>query len=137
LLALLAEHPMHGYEMIQELDTRTGGFWRPSPGSVYPRLRILEDEGLIAGEQEEGRKRFALTEAGRNEAAKAEESAPWSDYADSETVAAAREFRNAAIGIMDALCEVGYVGSAEQHARALEILIETRRNLYALLAEGD
>ena len=49
LLALLSERPMHGYEMIQELDERTGGIWRPSPGSVYPTLQLLEDEGLISG----------------------------------------------------------------------------------------
>src|SRR5688500_7319047 len=55
LLALLVERPMHGYEMIQELETRTGGIWRPSPGSVYPTLQLLEDEGLIAAEEAGGR----------------------------------------------------------------------------------
>jgi len=68
LLALLNERPMHGYEMIQELDDRTGGIWRPSPGSVYPTLQLLEDEGLITSETSEGRKRFTLTDAGREEA---------------------------------------------------------------------
>src|SRR4030095_16003427 len=65
ILALLAERPMHGYEMIQERQQRTGGVWRPSPGSVYPTLQMLEEEGLITGEQAEGRRRFSLTEAGR------------------------------------------------------------------------
>ena len=68
ILALLAERPMHGYEMIQELETRTGGVWRPSPGSIYPTLQLLEEEGLIAGEDVDGRRRFALTDAGRPEA---------------------------------------------------------------------
>ena len=65
LLALLLERPMHGYEMISELDSRTGGVWRPSPGSVYPTLQMLEDEGLIVSEESDGRKRFSLTDTGR------------------------------------------------------------------------
>ena len=68
VLALLNERPMHGYEMITELETRTGGIWRPSPGSVYPTLQLLEDEGLIISEEAGGRKRFTLTDAGRAEA---------------------------------------------------------------------
>ncbi len=50
VLALLAERPMHGYEMIQELESRTDGMWRPSPGSIYPTLQLLEDEGLVSAE---------------------------------------------------------------------------------------
>ena len=76
LLALLLERPMHGYEMIQELEARTGGVWRPSPGSVYPTLQLLEDEGLIAGEEGEGRRRFTLTDAGRAEAERKGQRAP-------------------------------------------------------------
>lgn len=59
---------MHGYEMIQEIGERSGGAWRPSPGSVYPTLQLLEDEGLIVSESEGGKKLFTLTEAGRAEA---------------------------------------------------------------------
>jgi len=79
VLALLGERPMHGYEMIQELDFRTGGAWRPSPGSVYPTLRPLEDEGPVATATDDagGRKRFQLTEAGRAEAEPAARSPPW------------------------------------------------------------
>lgn len=67
VLALLTERPMHGYEMIQEIDSRTGGAWRPSPGSIYPTLQLLEDEGAItaAADSDGGRKRFTLTEQGR------------------------------------------------------------------------
>ncbi|HTW98996.1 MAG TPA: PadR family transcriptional regulator, partial [Acidimicrobiales bacterium] len=60
LLALLAERPMHGYEMIQELDTRTGGAWRPSPGSIYPTLQMLEDEGLVTATEVDGRRTFTI-----------------------------------------------------------------------------
>lgn len=137
VLALLAERPMHGYEMIQELDKRTGGIWRPSPGSVYPTLQLLEDEGLITSDRSEGRKQFTLTDAGREEATKAAERPAWSQYADEGTVAAAQEFREAAFGIMAALREVGTAGTEDQRARALDILRQTRRSLYAILAEDE
>src|SRR5438045_1906803 len=68
ILALLKERPMHGYEMIQELEQRTNGAWRPSAGSIYPTLQLLEDEGLVAGEESEGRRRYALTDPGRADA---------------------------------------------------------------------
>ena len=66
ILTLLAERPMHGYEMIQEIEQRSRGAWRPSPVSVYPTLQLLEDEGLIVAEPAEGgRKRYSLTDNGR------------------------------------------------------------------------
>ncbi|WP_327005347.1 PadR family transcriptional regulator [Dactylosporangium sp. NBC_01737] len=134
VLALLAERPMHGYEMIQELESRTGGIWRPSPGSIYPTLQLLEDEGLITAEEQGGRKRFVLTDTGRPEAEAAAQNAPWQEYGD-ENVSQAQEFRDAAVGIMDALRQVGFNGTAEQRTQALEVLTETRRKLYAILAD--
>src|SRR5919199_2265841 len=65
ILALLAEEPRHGYAVMTELAARSGGLWRPSPGSVYPVLQQLQDEGLVASRDAEGRKVFELTEAGR------------------------------------------------------------------------
>jgi DNA-binding PadR family transcriptional regulator len=125
---------MHGYEMIQELETRTGGIWRPSPGSIYPTLQLLEDEGLIKVEEGEGRKRYALTEAGQAEAAQAAASPPWQEFTD-DNVSQALEFKDAIFGIMNALRQVGFSGSQQQQAQALEILNETKRKLYAVLAE--
>jgi len=127
---------MHGYEMIQELDSRTGGIWRPSPGSVYPTLQLLEDEGLIVSEETDGRRRFTLTDAGRVEATAAAEHAPWAEYAD-DTVSQAQDFREAAFGIMNALRQVGFAGNDEQRRRALDVLNETKRKLYAILAESE
>jgi DNA-binding PadR family transcriptional regulator len=127
---------MHGYEMIQELDERTGGIWRPSPGSVYPTLQLLEDEGLITSEEAEGRRRFTLTDAGREEAGNVGE-APWARYADDDTLSAVHDFRKASFGVMSALGEVGLTGSDEQRAKALEVLADTRRRLYAILAEEE
>ena len=79
-LALLAEQPMNGYQIIQEIGERSGGVWRPSPGSIYPALQQLEDEGLIRAEAGEGgRRAFQLTDEGRAYAAahSAELTAPW------------------------------------------------------------
>ena len=136
LLALLLERPMHGYEMIQELDSRTNGIWRPSPGSVYPTLQLLEDEGLIEAEATGGRKRYTLTEAGRAEAEAAAQNPPWGQFTD-DTMSQVQDFRDAAVGIMSALRQVGFNGTPEQRAKALEILNETKRKLYAVLADSE
>src|ERR1700709_978544 len=78
VLALLAERPMHGYEMIKEIEERTQGAWTPSAGSIYPMLQLLEEEGLIQGEENDGKRRFPLTETGATEQEdKAGEETPW------------------------------------------------------------
>jgi DNA-binding PadR family transcriptional regulator len=132
VLSLLLERPMHGYEMISELEQRTGGVWRPSPGSIYPTLQLLEDEGLIVSEESGGRKRFTLTETGRAEAEQATQ--PWQHF-DQGRVHEAQQFREAGFGIMQALGQVAAHGSQEQRQQALEVLNETKRKLYALLAQ--
>jgi DNA-binding PadR family transcriptional regulator len=134
ILALLAERPMHGYEMIQELEARTGGVWRPSPGSVYPTLQLLEDEGLITGEEGEGRRRFTLTDAGRAEAER-QGQAPW-EQVTAGVAPAAWSLRDAIAQTAQAAWSVGAAGTESQQARALEILNEARRRLYAILAEA-
>jgi DNA-binding PadR family transcriptional regulator len=136
LLALLLERPMHGYEMIQELDSRTNGIWRPSPGSVYPTLQLLEDEGLIEATAEGGRKSYRLTEDGRPEAETAAQNPPWASIGD-DTMSQVQDFRDAAVGIMGALRQVGFSGTPEQRQKALEVLNETKRKLYAVLADAD
>jgi DNA-binding PadR family transcriptional regulator len=136
ILALLAERPMHGYEMIQELEARTGGVWRPSPGSVYPTLQLLEDEGVITGEEGEGRRRFTLTEAGRAEAERQGQRAPWEEVT-AGVAPAAWNLRDAIAQTAQAAWSVGAAGTESQQARALEILNDARRRLYAILAEGD
>ena len=136
ILALLAERPMHGYEMIQELEARTGGVWRPSPGSVYPTLQLLEDEDLIAGEASEGRRRFALTDAGRAEAERQGQRAPW-EQVTAGVAPAAWNLRDAIAQTAQAAWSVGAAGTEAQQARALEVLNDARRRLYSILAEGD
>jgi DNA-binding PadR family transcriptional regulator len=136
VLALLLERPMHGYEMIQELESRTGGIWRPSPGSIYPTLQLLEDEGLIEVEATGGRKRYTLTDAGRAEAETAAQNPPWAQFTD-DTMSQVQDFRDAAVGIMSALKQVGFNGTPEQRDKALEVLNETKRKLYAILADSE
>jgi DNA-binding PadR family transcriptional regulator len=127
---------MHGYEMIQELEARTGGVWRPSPGSVYPTLQLLEDEDLIAGEEGEGRRRFALTDAGRAEAERQDQRAPW-EQVTAGVAPATWNLRDAIAQVAQASWSVGSAGTEAQQARALEILHDARRRLYAILAEGE
>ena len=136
ILALLAERPMHGYEMIQELEARTGGVWRPSPGSVYPTLQLLEDEGLIAGEEGEGRRRFTLTDTGRAEAERQGQRTPWEEVT-AGVAPAAWNLRDAIAQTAQAAWSVGSAGSEAQQGRALEILNDARRRLYAILAEDE
>jgi DNA-binding PadR family transcriptional regulator len=126
---------MHGYEMITELESRTGGIWRPSPGSVYPTLQLLEDEGLIVSEESDGRKRFTLTDAGRA-AAEQTGPTPWERFGgDEDLVRNLGEVRDAGFGAMDALRQIMMNGTEEQRRRAIEVIVDARRKLYAILAE--
>ena len=136
ILALLTERPMHGYEMIKEIDTRTGGVWSPSPGSVYPTLQLLEDEGLITSEESGGRKRFTLTGAAQAEATAAAADAPWNEFS-AETVASGQDTKEAIFGIMNALRQIGFEGTPEQWQRAVAVLQETKRKLYGILAHDE
>ncbi|MEU8298273.1 PadR family transcriptional regulator [Micromonospora sp. NPDC048909] len=138
VLALLVERPMHGYEMIQEIDSRTGGAWRPSPGSIYPTLQLLEDEGVIAPAEESGggRKRFTVTDAGRDEATEAAQTPPWAEFAQ-DTVNSWHDIRDAGMQAMQALRQVMMTGTDDQRERAAQVLDETRRKLYAILAESE
>ncbi|MFF2848202.1 PadR family transcriptional regulator [Streptomyces sp. NPDC058001] len=136
ILALLKDRPMHGYEMIQEIAERSGGAWKPSPGSVYPTLQLLEDEGLISSASEGGKKLFSLTESGRSAADEGPE-APWQDAGrgvDWETLS---EIRQAGFGLMEAFGQVWKTGSKEQREKALSVINEARKKLYLILADED
>ena len=138
-LALLAEEPRNGYQIIQEIGERSGGVWRPSPGSVYPALQQLEDEGLIQAETPEGgRKRYALTTEGREYVtAHADEvRAPWDDVASSVGTDAI-ELRKLFGAVAMAGMQVVQVGNPSQVAQAQQILTDARRKLYAILAADD
>lgn len=135
VLALLAEEPMHGYQIIREIERRSGGEWKPSAGSVYPALQMLADEGLISAEESNGRKTYALTDAGGEAVAAGEANAPW------EASAQRSPKRHGALAqagfeLAQAAAQVGRTGSAEQVAEAVEVLEDARRRLYSVLAQG-
>ena len=136
VLALLAEKPMHGYQIIQEIEERSGGAWKPSPGSVYPTLQLLTDEGLITVAESNGRKTYSLTDEGKQATdATADAKAPWEGQA-------AREgsrhgaLPKAGVELAQAAAQVQRSGSPEQVAEAVSVLDEARRKLYSILAQG-
>jgi DNA-binding PadR family transcriptional regulator len=133
ILALLGERPMHGYEMIQELEERTAGRWVPSAGSIYPTLQLLEDEGLVGAEEVEGRKVFSLTNAGTQAVEKlADRKQPWEN---GDEDSPRHELRAEAFRALGAAKQIARGDDDEQLAKAAEILREARRKLYSILAE--
>ena len=135
-LALLAEGPRNGYQIIQEIAERSHGIWRPSPGSVYPALQQLEDEGLVRAGEESGRRAYVLTDAGRayvaaNREALAE---PWEAVVESVSEELV-DLRVLFMQLGVAMRQVMEAGTPRQHSGARRILADTRRSLYRLLAE--
>ena len=136
-LLLLAEEPRNGYAIMQEIEQRSDGVWRPSPGSVYPALAQLEDEGLIRSEEADGRKRFTITDAGREQiAARPQDApAPWDTLADGvssdvqELFALMRQVGVAGFQLVQTATE-------KQISEAKAVLTETRRAIYRILADG-
>jgi DNA-binding PadR family transcriptional regulator len=137
LLVLLAEEPRNGYQLMQEIEERSDGAWRPSPGSVYPALQQLEDEGLVRVEGEgEGRKAYTLTDEGRAhvEEHAAELGTPW-DAVKGDMGQGAWELLGAIRQIGGALFQLTHSGTDAQQEQAKEVLAETRRALYRILAD--
>ncbi|HJW74707.1 MAG TPA: PadR family transcriptional regulator [Thermoleophilia bacterium] len=137
ILTVLAEKPMHGYEIMQQLQERSGGFWHPSAGSVYPTLQLLEDQGLVTSEEVEGRRVYSLTEAGRTEAEAAgqrAEAPPWGSWAPDDPRV---RLGQAGFGLAAAVKQVLTAGSPDQVDQVLVILTDARKRIYALLAEGE
>jgi DNA-binding PadR family transcriptional regulator len=137
-LTLLAEQPMHGYQIITELGSRSGGVWRPSPGSVYPTLQQLQDEGLVTVSEEDGRRTFSLTDAGRAEVERtsAGRRAPWEDMAEEADDSAGR-LKGLVGQLIAATIQVATAGSHDQVAQAEKVLTDARRAMYRLLAEDE
>ena len=137
VLALLNEQPMHGYQIIQELSERSRGAWTPSPGSIYPALQLLQDEGLVSAAESDGKRVFTITEAGQAAVtARGDGPLPWE--------AAARGERSGISNLRDltgqvgaAVRQVASAGTEAQVARAADLLTTTRRELYRILAEDD
>ncbi|MGZ8743671.1 MAG: PadR family transcriptional regulator [Nocardioides sp.] len=141
ILDVLATEPMNGYQLITQITERTQGAWKPSPGSVYPTLSQLEDEGLVEGDDTRGRRVLRLTAEGRAYVeANAEELARvWAPFAEPERAAGADySSLKPEIGqVMSAVWQIVSTGTEQQRRDAIEILVDTRRRLYGLLADGD
>ncbi len=141
ILDVLAVEPMNGYQVIQQIAQRSGGAWKPSPGSVYPTIQQLEDEGLVEGAEQDGRRLLQLTDAGRRyvEEHPDELAATWRPFEDDAAgeTEGGPDLKAVAGQVMAAVWQVMTSGTRQQRAEAVEILADTRRRLYGLLADGD
>jgi DNA-binding PadR family transcriptional regulator len=130
---------MHGYEMIKEIEERSGGYWKPSAGSIYPTLQLLEEQGLISGEDVAGKRLFTLTDEGKTaveERGEEAEAAPWEQVrsgAPPESVQLGKSLKQLAAAASQAF----QTADEGQRVRIRELLDETRRGIYAILAEDD
>lgn len=137
LLVLAERSPLHGYELIAELEDRSEGRWRPSPGSMYPTLGRLEEKGLITGsvpesQETDGKRSYELTEEGSNWVARRDPDAP-APWAAGET-GPGGGLRPLAAEVMSATKQIGRFGDDEQRAAATEVLKNTKAELYRILA---
>ncbi len=141
ILDVLREEPRNGYQIITLIHERTDGAWRPSPGSVYPTLQQLEDEGLVEAGAATGRRDFTLTDAGREyvDSHGDELAAVWAPFEQSGAEPDAHPFAalKPEIGqVMSAVWQIATNGSDAQRRAAVDVLVETRRRLYGILADG-
>jgi DNA-binding PadR family transcriptional regulator len=137
-LILLGEEPRNGYQLIQELANRSDGMWKPSPGAVYPALQQLEDEGLIRAVGDDGRKAWELTPAGREylDANRQQFGTPW-ELQGNDVSDGIRGLAELGAQVGAAVMQVAHAGDDAQIAKAAQILTETRRSLYRLLADDE
>jgi DNA-binding PadR family transcriptional regulator len=136
-LVLLDEEPRNGYQLMQEIEERSSGAWRPSPGSVYPALQQLEDEGLVRTIEADGRRVYELTDAGREyvEERRAALGTPWEAFTP-EVGDEMRELAGLMKDVMSAAAQVLRAGDPAQIERARKVLADAKRSLYLVLA-GD
>jgi DNA-binding PadR family transcriptional regulator len=132
--------PVNGYQVIQQIAERSGGAWRPSPGSVYPTIQLLQDEGLVATDDERARKTLALTAQGAAYVAEhADElAAVWAPFErrDEESGSSFSGLKPEIGQVMGAVWQIVTTGSEAQQRAAIDVLVETRRKLYGILADG-
>jgi DNA-binding PadR family transcriptional regulator len=130
---------MNGYQIIQEIAERSGGVWKPSPGSIYPTLQQLEDEGLVIADEPTGRRVFSLTDEGRAyvDAHADELSAPWEAMAPPAGEGDGNDLRPVLGQVATALWQIMSAGTPDQQARARAALGDLRRTLFAILADDD
>jgi len=136
LLVALQDGPAHGYELIGRLEEKSGGVWRPSPGSVYPTLQLFEDEGLVKAEERDGKRVFALTDAGRTEATERVErdgATPWEFGADDPSPQ--RALWKALAQLVGAMKQLSQSADAAQLERATTTVRGATKALYQILSD--
>jgi len=136
VLILLAEEPMHGYQLMQEMEERSDGGWEPSPGSIYPTLQQLADEELVSSESQGGKNIFSLTDAGREAVSAIDEPPAWERF-QGEGGARSGKLRRSMMQLGAATRQVGSAGTDTQVEQAIEVLTDARKKLYAILATDD
>jgi DNA-binding PadR family transcriptional regulator len=136
ILVLLDEEPRNGYQLMQEIEERSEGAWRPSPGSVYPALQQLEDEGLVKPEESDGRKQFTLTGDGVKHVEDNREKLgePWANLGGDDKGLQVDYWKQVK-PLIEAVKQVAQVGNDDALKRGGEVLADARRKLYAILAE--
>jgi DNA-binding PadR family transcriptional regulator len=137
-LLLLAEEPRNGYQLMEEIERRSGGAWRPSPGSVYPALAQLEDEDLVRADETAGRRAYRLTAEGEAYVDEHRDAlgSPW-DEAGAGVPDDLVDLRTMIAQVATATLQVGQSGDEKQIAEARKVLSETRKSLYRILADED
>jgi DNA-binding PadR family transcriptional regulator len=135
ILALLQEGPRNGYQIMSEIEERSGGAWRPSPGAVYPALQLLADEGLVEAEESGGRRTFSLTDAGRRHVEENPETAraAWKSMTPGEPGELPGLFAQAA-RLGGSIVQMAHAGTPGQVRAAEQLLEQTRRQMYQILA---
>jgi DNA-binding PadR family transcriptional regulator len=133
ILAVLLQKPMHGYEVIQELEAQSAGRWRPSAGSVYPTLQQLADEGLVTSNEVDGRRTYTLTDEGKAAAAASTTRSTWGEVGGDREP----DIRRLVMQLLGAVMEVQKVGSPQARREATRILNDARREVYRLLADDE
>lgn len=138
VLSVLADGSRNGYQLIQEIAERSGGAWKPSPGSVYPTLQQLEDEGLVVADRPEGRRTFELTAEGRAyvETQTDELTEMWGAFVE-DGDDGHQDMRSTIGQVMGAAAQVAFAGTPGQRDAARQVLVDARRRLYQILADGN
>ena len=136
ILRLLNEQAMHGYQIIGELSSRSGGAWNPGPGSVYPTLQAMEDQELVQHETDGSRNVYSLTEKGKAAATSAGQGRPLSPWEEMAEASGPRvELRQAVHALIAASSQVERSASDEQIEKAVALIDQARKGLYLILAE--
>lgn len=137
ILGLLNEEPRHGYDIISEIEKRSNGIWKPSPGSIYPTLQVLEDQGLIVGSDSEGKRVYSITDAGRSDLENLPDGGfSWDNFGDN-VFGGASNLRDQMMQLGGAVMQVVAGGNASQMEEVSKLLVETKKKVFRLLAEDD